>query len=131
MSKTSQTILAFISGAAIGAGISLLYAPEKGKETRRRLSEETGLAREKAKAQWNETYANVNRSTRKILTELEEKINQSLSSASSKADDLIATTQKRLDELREQNKKLQKAKQEGKDTDSSASSEVKTETKPA
>lgn len=129
MSKASQTILAFISGAAIGAGVSLLYAPEKGEETRKRLSKETGLAREKAKAQWDETYANVNRSTRKILAELEEKINQSLSSASSKADDLIASTQKRLDELRAQNKKLQKTQKDKGDT--KASSKTNTETKPA
>src|SRR5699024_1177007 len=107
MSNSSNTFFAFLSGALLGAGAALLYAPEKGEETRRRLSEEAGKARIKAKAQWDETSSNLNESTRKILNELEEKLNQSLSSASLKADNLIAATQKRLDELREQNKKLQ------------------------
>lgn len=38
MSKTSQTLIAFVTGCATGAVLGLLYAPEKGAVTRDRLT---------------------------------------------------------------------------------------------
>jgi gas vesicle protein len=38
MSNTSKSLLAFLIGAASGAVIGLLYAPEKGSHTREKLS---------------------------------------------------------------------------------------------
>jgi gas vesicle protein len=38
MSKSSKTFLAFLAGAATGAIIGILYAPDKGKNTRDKLS---------------------------------------------------------------------------------------------
>ena len=35
----SDTLLAFLLGAAVGAGVALLVAPTTGEETRRRLGE--------------------------------------------------------------------------------------------
>jgi gas vesicle protein len=38
MSKTTSNILFFVSGAAVGAVAGILFAPEKGRETRSWLS---------------------------------------------------------------------------------------------
>lgn len=38
MSKKTSNLLAFVSGAAIGAAAGILFAPEKGRETRNWLS---------------------------------------------------------------------------------------------
>lgn len=38
MSKKSNTLLAFLTGAATGAILGLLYAPDKGENTRDKLS---------------------------------------------------------------------------------------------
>lgn len=38
MSKKSGALMAFLSGAAIGAVIGILYAPDKGTNTREKLS---------------------------------------------------------------------------------------------
>ena len=38
MSKKTSNLLAFMSGAAIGAAAGILFAPEKGRETRSWLS---------------------------------------------------------------------------------------------
>lgn len=40
MSKSSNILAAFVLGAAVGAAVGLLLAPEKGSETRRKLREE-------------------------------------------------------------------------------------------
>jgi gas vesicle protein len=37
MGRGSGAIIGFVIGAAVGAGIALLYAPDSGVETRRRL----------------------------------------------------------------------------------------------
>lgn len=37
--NTSKTMLIFIAGAAIGAALGILLAPDKGSETRRKLME--------------------------------------------------------------------------------------------
>jgi gas vesicle protein len=38
MSKKTTALLAFVSGAAVGAAAGILFAPEKGRETRYWLS---------------------------------------------------------------------------------------------
>ncbi len=46
MSRNAEKLLWFLIGAALGAGVALLYAPKSGKETRRYLAKKTGEARE-------------------------------------------------------------------------------------
>lgn len=42
----SSRLVWFLSGAAIGAAVALLYAPQSGQETRRQIGERTGAGRE-------------------------------------------------------------------------------------
>jgi len=39
--STSKTLLGFAAGAAIGAALGILFAPDKGTETRRKISEQS------------------------------------------------------------------------------------------
>ena len=38
-SSTSSVVLALVSGAVLGAGLALLYAPQSGRKTRRALQD--------------------------------------------------------------------------------------------
>jgi gas vesicle protein len=38
--STTKTLLGFIAGAAVGAALGILFAPDKGTETRRKISEQ-------------------------------------------------------------------------------------------
>ena len=39
--RKTNILLGFIAGAAVGAALGILFAPEKGKETRRKISEKS------------------------------------------------------------------------------------------
>ena len=43
---SSSRLVWFLSGAAIGAAVALLYAPKPGKETRREIGKRTEAGRE-------------------------------------------------------------------------------------
>ena len=49
MSKKSSGLGKFLLGGAIGAGLALLFAPQKGSETRRQLKEKCDELFEKLK----------------------------------------------------------------------------------
>jgi gas vesicle protein len=46
MSKSSKTLLAFLTGVATGAVIGILYAPDKGENTRNQLTYKLNKYRE-------------------------------------------------------------------------------------
>jgi gas vesicle protein len=107
-SHTGQTLLALLTGAAIGAGIGILYAPDKGSKTRDKLSKETKKAQKKLNKQIQETTSNLSSKAQKARLSFEQKLEDTLSSASYKADDILLAMEDKLEALRKQNAKLQK-----------------------
>ena len=47
MAKNAERIVWFCAGAAVGASVALLYAPQPGEQTRKFLREKAELARDK------------------------------------------------------------------------------------
>ncbi len=107
-SNTGQTLLAILTGAAIGAGIGILYAPDKGSKTRDKISKETKKAQKKLSKQVQETTNNLSEKAQKARLNFEQKLENTLSSASYKADDILVALEEKLEALRVQNAKLQK-----------------------
>lgn len=107
-SNTGQTLLALLTGAAIGAGIGILYAPDKGEATRVKLSKEAKQAQKKLNKQIKETSHNLTDKAQKARLSFEQKLNDTLSTASYKADDILVAMEDKLEALRVQNAKLQK-----------------------
>jgi len=60
MNKYSKIGLAFVAGAAVGAIAGLLFAPDKGSETRRKMADKAREwkddMKEKAKKKWQEAH---------------------------------------------------------------------------
>ena len=105
MSKTGNTILALITGAAIGAGLGLLYAPESGDKTRKKISKNAKEAKKKLEQQIHETSEHLSASAKQAKKSFDSKLEDTLKTASSKADDILVTMERKLEELRKKNAK--------------------------
>ncbi|CAM2731664.1 Gas vesicle protein [Flavobacterium succinicans] len=107
-SNTGNTILALITGAAIGAGIGILFAPDKGSNTRRKIRK--GV--EEASDNLNEALYEVSdKLVEKVyLTkdDLEQSLDNLVSNASHKTEDVISFLEEKLAALKLKNAKFQK-----------------------
>ncbi|HET8753657.1 MAG TPA: YtxH domain-containing protein [Salinimicrobium sp.] len=110
MSNSGSTFLALLTGAAIGAGVGLLYAPDRGEETRRKLGDNARRAQENLNKHYKQTSSNLSQKASRAKVDFETRLEETLSSASYKADEILSALETKLEELRKQNAKLQKNK---------------------
>lgn len=109
MSDSSNTILGILAGTAIGATLGILFAPDKGTATRKKLVEQSNSLvdnvaneSERLKNQVVDTF-----SSKKDT--LDHKVDSLLSSASYKTEDVITTLEAKLKNLKAKNRKLQRS----------------------
>ncbi len=110
MDKNSNIGLALITGATLGAVISILYAPARGSETRQRIADSAESA---ADALMKAAEQLKNNATTAILDEkdsLETRLNSVFSQAHHDGDELIALLEKKLDGLKKKGRSLNKKK---------------------
>ena len=102
-----------LTGAAIGAGLGMLYAPDRGEETRRKLGENARRTQDDLNRRYRETSSNLSQKAKKAKSDFEVRLEETLSSASYKADDILTSLEAKLEELRKQNAKFQKDRKGG------------------
>jgi gas vesicle protein len=71
--STGSTILAFLIGGLVGAGVALLLAPRSGEETRQKIKELAEEAKEKATKYTEEVKSKVTSAVGKGKELVEEK----------------------------------------------------------
>ncbi|TRZ46053.1 YtxH domain-containing protein [Robertkochia solimangrovi] len=106
--NTGNTLLALLTGAAIGAGIGILYAPESGSATRKRIKKNAKKAQKEFEKQYARTKSDFNEKVFHAKTQFDTKLNDTLNTMSYKADDIIDALENKLDELKNKNAKLKK-----------------------
>ena len=107
-SKNGNSILAILAGAAIGVGLGILFAPDKGSKTREKIKEGFDDLKREAKTKWDALEEDTKEKFSKTKEELKETVEDLLSSSSYKAEEAITFLEEKLAELKKQNAKLQK-----------------------
>lgn len=109
MSNTSNTLLGILTGAIAGAAIGILYAPDKGSNTRKKIAEGAQDYKDTIVDKTSEIKDSVMNAASNKKENLEEKMESIVSDVSYKTDDVISILEKKLADLKKHNKKYQKA----------------------
>ena len=107
-SKTENSLLALLAGAAIGVGLGILFAPDKGSKTREKMKDGFDDLKDQAKSKWDSLEEETKEKFSKSKEDLIETVEDLLSNSSYKAEEAITFLEEKLAELKKQNAKLQK-----------------------
>lgn len=106
--KSGNSVLALLAGAAIGVGLGILFAPDKGSKTREKMKEGFDDLKDQTKTKWNSLEEDAKEQFSKSKSDLKETVENLLSDTSYKAEEAISFLEEKLAELKKQNAKLQK-----------------------
>jgi gas vesicle protein len=109
MGKDSSTLLGILAGTAIGATLGILFAPDKGSNTRQRIADEALSVKDTVLEGTEHLRDKVAETVSSNKATLDEEIESIVSNVSHKTEDVITTLEKKLTELKAKNKKYQKS----------------------
>lgn len=95
MSNNSNSWIAFIAGASIGAAVGILFAPDTGKNTRDRLSYQLFRYKEDLEKLINDLRDGKNLPSNEAKTEG----NKVISDAKNKAENLLSDVNKLIEQI--------------------------------
>ena len=88
-SKTSNSVIDLLAGAAIGVGLGILFAPDKGSKTREKMKEGFDDLKDQANSKWNSLEEETKEKFSKTKDDLIETVEDLLSNSSYKAEEVI------------------------------------------
>lgn len=106
--NAGNTLIALLTGAAIGAGIGILFAPDKGSRTREKFKDGYDDAKKDLKHKFENASNELKNTFSCDKNNLQDTYEDMISNVSHKAEDVISFLETKLAELKEQNAKLQK-----------------------
>lgn len=106
--KSGLTLIAVLTGVAIGAGVGILFAPEKGSKTRFKIKDGYKDAKKDLKSKYDNLSEEMKDKLAVAKTDLEGTYGELVSNMSSKTEDVISFLETKLADLKEQNARLQK-----------------------
>jgi len=100
MAGKSGTIVAVLAGAAVGAALGILFAPDEGKNTRKKIKDGAAEKADELKNKVGDFTETVKSKFGFAKQDIEAGLNNLVSSVENKADEVISTLEKKLEELK-------------------------------
>lgn len=107
-SSNGNGILALLVGAAIGVGLGILFAPDKGSKTREKIKDGFDDLKINLNNKLADSEEDVREKFSKTKGDLKDTVNGLLSDSSYKAEEAITFLEEKLAELKKQNAKFYK-----------------------
>ncbi|WP_293875400.1 YtxH domain-containing protein [Flavobacterium sp.] len=108
MATKNNSFIALLAAAAVGLGLGVLFAPDKGSRTRQKIKDGFDDLKDEVKTKFNSLEGEAKEKFSKSKDELINTIDDLLSNSSYKAEEAITFLEEKLAELKKQNAKLQK-----------------------
>ena len=99
MSKSANTLLTFLAGVSTGALLGILYAPDKGSNTRDKLTYKLGKYKEKLEALIQELL----KDKQATVNTAKSKGQQVISDAKEKAEKLLSDVDELIGQIKKEN----------------------------
>ena len=106
--RTGDTFAALLIGTAIGVGIGILFAPDKGTNTQQKIKDTFDESSNDVLQKFNDVVSKFQNKATDAKSSLEESLDELVSEGSYKTEELIILLEQKLRVLKEQNAKFQK-----------------------
>ena len=106
--NAGNTLVAVLTGVAIGAGIGILFAPEKGSKTRKKIKEGFDDVKDDLHYKFDKVSSKLSDKLTVAKFDLEDTYQELVSNMSHKTEEVISFLEDKLANLKKQNAKLQK-----------------------
>ncbi|MHC5201099.1 YtxH domain-containing protein [Myroides sp. LJL119] len=100
--RLGSTLIAVIAGAVVGAGLGVLFAPEEGRKTRKKIQRSFDSSKEEFEDKIDELKKQVKSVIERKKHDFEDNFDDLVSSTGKKRDEVIAALEKKLAELKKE-----------------------------
>ena len=105
MSKIANTLFGFTTGTAVGVGLGILFAQDKGENTRKKIKDSVRDTVDELKEQLESLTKSLRNKSSEIKGTLEERVDNLLSDTDYNSEDLIDLLEKKLASMKKAAKK--------------------------
>lgn len=105
MSKNTNVIVALLAGAAVGAGVGMLFAPAKGSKTRKRISNKYTSGKDQLKDKYDRVLGKVKGRFSNMTDDLAVGIDQMIDEGKHSSEHVIKALEEKLAKLKAEVKK--------------------------